>query len=162
MWKLSTVNFLMLHWACKRYHDNKNVCSYFLNWGDIWILHIQNYYTFSFEQFWSKLLNRWLLNTQKKTVVVTNHHNVLIKTKSFQTSLISFLERVTGLLEWEMPYLDSVRYVWIHALYVLIEVKKQKLNWGEYYFMDRTPQEWLILKGSVTALKNAVVLSASI
>lgn len=61
-----------------------------------------------------------------------------------------------------MPYLDSVRYMWIHALYVLIEVKKQKLNRGEYYFMDRTPQERLILKGSVIALKNAVILSASI
>lgn len=52
--------------------------------------------------FWKilvRIAKQMAFEYSEKTVVVSNHHNVLIKSKPFQTRLILFLERVTGLLE---------------------------------------------------------------
>lgn len=97
-----------------------------------------NCYSFSFEKFWSKLPNRWLLSTQKK-LVVTVHHDMFIKSKSFPTNLISFLERVTRLLKYEMPCLDLYKLCGF-IIYFDQNVDISLINWSEYY-VDRIPQK---------------------
>lgn len=54
---------------------------------------------FLFKKFLVRITKQMAFEHSGKTVMVTNHHNVLIKSKPFHTSLISFLERVPRLLK---------------------------------------------------------------
>lgn len=52
---------------------------------------------FLFQKILVEITKQMAFEDSEKNAVVTNHLNVLIKSKSFQTSLILFLESVTGL-----------------------------------------------------------------
>lgn len=71
-----------------------------------------------------------------------HHHNVLIKSKSFQTSLISFLERVTGVVGKEMPYWDFCK-VYGCFYYIFWSKFKKKHVQIVTIFVGKIPQEWL-------------------
>lgn len=141
--KLNTVKCSEASLSTRKVSGGEKYCFNFLNWWNISILKIIDCYSFSFEIFWSKLLNRWLLSTQNETVVVTEHHNVLIKSKPFHTSLITFFGKSSWIVGIRDALSGFLKSVWVLSWRILMERKKRGLDQVESLFMGGKYHEWL-------------------